>query len=1790
MTFSSWQSILTEFSHQPTFEAILSDVFGPTLDWSVAGSLQQQWQQGDFSALPPIVLLPGADMPGAAGAYSRERQTIYLNQDWLSLASAEQQVAVLLEELGHHLDNVLNQEDTPGDEGKLFAARVLGVDLSEAQVAELRDADDRGLIWVDGEAVAVERSALPTMEWTRLLGSSSTDYATAITTGTDGSIYVAGSTDGDLDGQTNRGEEDAFITKYNPEGTKAWTRLLGSSSRDVANAITTGANGAIYVAGYTDGDLDGQTNSGIGYAAFITKYAPEGTKVWTQLLGSGSGAVANVITTGGDGAIYVAGDTYGNLDGQIYSGFSDAFITKYTPDGTREWTRLLGSSSTDYATAITTGTDGAIYVAGYTDGDLDGQINGGFSDVFITKYTPDGTREWTRLLGSGSWDVANAITTGTDGAIYVAGSTYGDLDGQTNSGNGDAFITKYAPEGTKVWTRLLGSSSQDRASALTTGTDGAIYVAGYTGGDLDGQTNSGGEWDVFITKLSPGDGALTPVRPTTSVGLNHAFLEVLAKDLVYKDWVNNSENLENKLNESTYNINGFQYRLDSQAGINNGVWGHNEGLGFYAVGLVSDDDGAPPILALRGSGLSDAVDWIDNIDPRGVGFPQFDAYRIAIDQWLNSLGDRGYGPAYITGHSLGGALAQWFGAYYTDFRAKPLAGIVTFNAPGINGTIQHNGQVFGSDTFRPNLADDVTHYIATGDIVSLLGRNYIDGNVRKFSRSDLWAYNPFAPHLDPILVQNLPENGLSKPSGGPPQSLTVQQLNSPLFNYSGYGVSSLQYASLQFLVAKIPKLGPVVADTMRSRGNANRNLDIFRGLANLTVEIGNLGTTALEAAQEAVIAIGNGGAAALGAIQNWGIEAWEAASNMTADAWRNTQNWTANTWESTANFTATQWDNLTGTLNNTVDSTINFISSTVSNIFNTSVTVSLAQPSDTEVSVSYQSVDGTAIAGQDYVAVSGTLVFAPGETEKKIPIQLLNAGSINEAKTFEMQLSQPQNVDFVFGDSILVNIKPNQAPVVQNPITSQTAFVNQSFFFAIPEDTFADDDLSAGDQLTYDVSLADGSPLPDWLTFDSSNGFLFGTPDPVDLANLELAITATDQANKSVSAEFKLDVSVSQDQIVGPTAPDVATLFEGNSENNIFRGSSAADVFDLTAGGANIVKGTLEQLDGDKILGFDINDVLLFKGSQFSPNQFNVTLDPNNSEVAILSVKTPQNYSGLVAFGDSLLDTENQGPFSDGPVLPEYLATALGDIPLANFAFGGATTGIDQEVFTPEGALTIPGLQTQVNQFIADLGSAPVDVDALYTIWAGSNDYTSGTENDPAIVVGNLVNAVTTLQQAGAQNFLLFNLGDLGKLPAINDPTEASALSSLTTAHNQQLSNALGELSGINVTLVDVNSAFDQTLSAIGSDNFWLEDGIHPRTVVHERISDLAWADLARDYGQVGGQVVLEGSYDVDNFLVSSLDGFTKVTYLDDSSDASEPPETPEPFTPIQTVGDLTLGSTQLGYAIQTDDGTLLSVLNNGEVAGPVNDWQALAVDQAAGGDGFTLFWRNQATQQFATWSLDAQGTLLSTELLTPAQVLLAEATLLTDLVGDGNIGPFAFQKGTDGVDELTGQPFTVSFGFGGDDILISGSDSDSFDILIGGAGNDLYRIGPDQTAVILDGGNSPGDVLELVGGSAEGIAFSTIDGGRHLVFDVLSMNSSVVLLDWQDEMNRINKFRAGETAWSYQEVVEQVNATGPQDFSWNQLGGPFDDTLAQLGLNSSAAVDTLSQAYLNINAVGTTS
>ena len=141
-------------------------------------------------------------------------------------------------------------------------------------------------------------------------------------------------------------------------------------------------------------------------------------------------------------------------------------------------------------------------------------------------------------------------------------------------------------------------------------------------------------------------------------------------------------------------------------------------LGFQAVVIHSVTKGKPSILAIRGTtpGLSrNALETIySDLDPRAVGAKQFEQNAVLI----NSLLQLGGAPMIVTGHSLGGAMAQHVAVNFSDMITE----VTTFQSPGID---QSSVDKFNKMKNKPK----VTHHIVTGDAVDKAGDANLEGDV-----------------------------------------------------------------------------------------------------------------------------------------------------------------------------------------------------------------------------------------------------------------------------------------------------------------------------------------------------------------------------------------------------------------------------------------------------------------------------------------------------------------------------------------------------------------------------------------------------------------------------------------------------------------------------------------------------------------------------------------------------------------------------------------------------------------------------------------------------------------------------------------------------------------------------------------------------------------------------------------------------------------------------------------------------------------------------------------------------
>jgi Calx-beta domain len=95
-----------------------------------------------------------------------------------------------------------------------------------------------------------------------------------------------------------------------------------------------------------------------------------------------------------------------------------------------------------------------------------------------------------------------------------------------------------------------------------------------------------------------------------------------------------------------------------------------------------------------------------------------------------------------------------------------------------------------------------------------------------------------------------------------------------------------------------------------------------------------------------------------------------------------------------------------------------------------SFTVSLSAPSGQTVSVAFATADGTALGGQDYLTVSGTVTFLPGTTVQSVPVSIIGDLLDEPDESFSLDLSAPVNATIVDGQGAGTIIDNDAPPAV----------------------------------------------------------------------------------------------------------------------------------------------------------------------------------------------------------------------------------------------------------------------------------------------------------------------------------------------------------------------------------------------------------------------------------------------------------------------------------------------------------------------------------------------------------------------------------------------------------------------------------------------------------------------------------------------------------------------------------------------------------------------------------------
>jgi hypothetical protein len=372
----------------------------------------------------------------------------------------------------------------------------------------------------------------PVIQFTAYAFGSKGDSGVVITHDAQGFIYVAGNTQSSDFGVATNAEQTAqmgiqntFLMKLNPapdagNAVVIYSSLYGGAAQDNLTAMTTDANGWIYIAGYTNSTSLTMTNSYQATNAgntdgFVAVFDPAQSGSASLLYSTYLGGLLVDKVLGmavANNRIYLTGATLsqnfpvsaGAFQGGLFNGW-DSFLTVlniFTP-GTSSLviSTYFGGSGDDYGRSVAVDAAGNIYIAGMTySKDLPvsptpyQSAYAGAGDAFLTKFDPTVTYGlYSTYLGGSGTDDARKILIDPQGRVALTGFTSSiDFAITQNAqqpflggpGATNAYLTLIDPSQpytqALVYSTYFGGSVAEVAYDVKVDNAGVYYFGGYS--------------------------------------------------------------------------------------------------------------------------------------------------------------------------------------------------------------------------------------------------------------------------------------------------------------------------------------------------------------------------------------------------------------------------------------------------------------------------------------------------------------------------------------------------------------------------------------------------------------------------------------------------------------------------------------------------------------------------------------------------------------------------------------------------------------------------------------------------------------------------------------------------------------------------------------------------------------------------------------------------------------------------------------------------------------------------------------------------------------------------------------------------------------------------------------------------------------------------------------------------------------------------------------------------------------------------------------------------------------
>ena len=332
----------------------------------------------------------------------------------------------------------------------------------------------------------------PAQTWSYGFGGPGMNTGYSVAIDGSGNIVVAGMFTGTMNiGGTplvSAGVYDVFLAKFDPSGAVQWSRRFGGTGTDGATGVAVDAAGNVAITGSYQSTVNfggSPLVSRGGDDIFVAKFDAAGNHLWSRGFGTTRDDEGHAVAVDATGNVIITGHYGAGIDfgggTTPFVGSVDYFVLKLNGSGAYQWSKVAGSTNIDEGFGVAVDASNNVVVTGsfFSSVNLGGGslVSAGLSDAFIVKYAPDGTHLWSARHGAaGVAEVGEDIGVDAAGSVVITGADKG------------AFLVKYDAAGVKLWSRSFTSTSAMQGINLALSSAGEIAVTG----NLQGTTNFGG--------------------------------------------------------------------------------------------------------------------------------------------------------------------------------------------------------------------------------------------------------------------------------------------------------------------------------------------------------------------------------------------------------------------------------------------------------------------------------------------------------------------------------------------------------------------------------------------------------------------------------------------------------------------------------------------------------------------------------------------------------------------------------------------------------------------------------------------------------------------------------------------------------------------------------------------------------------------------------------------------------------------------------------------------------------------------------------------------------------------------------------------------------------------------------------------------------------------------------------------------------------------------------------------------------------------------------------------------